>query len=340
MAKSMFDFINHVSGLLESVDEFGEWERELDKVRDDRSKSMADYALAISGDFQRVEIDVAQKRSNLVENAFLKSGINAIPIDKRLYPKRTDMNGPFRYRTGEVLYFDPARNSYYDSDAGGHISISEAKELMGVYALDEDENRSDSEVAVFFDDRDTALSAYRVAQQLGLSTGEVTYDATVDPKYGLGRYAVRLAPHVRITKPEQTLAFLESLYAHIDNQDLDQFEWLLVNQANLSEAATDTTKRKVRDQQPYDPMPRHNVYHDPDTGKFSSKSAVKGKKRGSASFYWDDKREKEAGVKRGGLQFKGSKMECGRLGRITGTYYKCSDGTKSYGGVPASLRKK
>lgn len=340
MAKSMFDFVNHVSGLLESVDAFGEWERELDKVRDNRANSMAEYALAISGDFQKMEVAAAQKRSTLVETAFLKSGINALPIDKRLYPTRTDLNGPFRYRTGEVLYFDPKRNSYFDSKTGNHLSIAEAKELMGVYALDEDENRSDSEVAVFFDDRDTALSAYRVAQQLGISSGEVTYDATVDPKYGLGRYAVRLAPHVRITKPEQTLAFLESLYGHIENQDLDQFEWLLVSQANLAEATAGTTTRKAKDQLPYDPMPRHNVYHDPDTGKFSSKSALKGKKKGSASYYWDDKREKEASVKRGGLQFKGSKMECGRLGRITGTYYKCSDGTKSYGGVPAGLRKR
>ena len=339
MAKSMFDFVNHVSGLLESVDEFGEWERELDKVRDDRSKSMADYALAISGDFQRVEVDAAQKRSDLVESAFLKSGINAIPIDKRLFPTRTDMNGPYRYRTGAVLYFDPRRDSYFDSKGGGHISISEAKEIMGIYAIEEDENRSDSEVAVFFDDRDTALSAYRLAQEIGIASGEVTYDATVDPKYGLGRYAVRLAPHVRITKPELTLAFLESLYAHIDNQDLDQFEWLLVNQANLAEATGEKTKKTVKDQLPYDPMPRHNVYHDPDTGKFSNKSAVKSKKRGSASFYWDDKREKSAGVKRGGLQFKGSKMECGRLGRMTGTYYKCSDGTKSYGGVPKCLKR-
>ena len=74
--------------------------------------------------------------------------------------------------------------------------------------LDEDQNRSDSENAFFFWSGEQALEVFEGMLDLGLVEGEITFDDTVDPRYGVGQYAIRVAPYVRETK---TGVWLEAL---------------------------------------------------------------------------------------------------------------------------------
>jgi len=97
-----------------------------------------------------------------------------------------------------------------------------------VESLEEQENRSDGETVFFFRDRQAALTIYSEGMGLGLASGEITFDPTVDEKHGVGRYAVRFAPHVRDAKRE----VLYSLYAMAveagDAEELPRMfnEWL------------------------------------------------------------------------------------------------------------------
>lgn len=329
MARSMFDFISSTNALLENVDAHEEWMKHLDDVRDTRARAMADYATRVTTEFDDRAKDVAARAASNLQEQLNSVGMTLIPIDKVNYPKRHGFSGPYRYYTGSVLYYDPARRSYFDGKSNTHISMTEAREIMGHYHnIFEDENRSDSEFAVFFDDRGAAIDAYEAAIELGLAAGEVTYDPTVNRKYGVGQYAVRIAPHVPISKPEIFYEFLDTVYDHIVEEDVDQFEWLM---ADTQEYLTELKGKSGKDmgalrkrggvggdsgsgaaglpRPPY----KGNPFHDAPVGKFSSK-----RKMPDGSFSNDGTYLKSMKNKKGNLQFAATKLPCGRKARGAG----------------------
>lgn len=85
----------------------------------------------------------------------------------------------------------------------------EGSKFSAPKTLEEMENRSDAETVFFFHDRRDALRIYSEGMGLGLASGEITFDPTVEEKYGVGRFAVCFAPHVREGKKE----ILYSLYS-------------------------------------------------------------------------------------------------------------------------------
>ena len=320
MARSMYDFISSTNALLEGVDAHEEWMQHLDNVRDTRAQAMADYATRITTEFDDRAKEVTARNAANLQEQLNSVGMTLVPIDKVNYPKRHGFSGPYRYYTGEVLYYDPSRRSYFDGKSDRHISMTEARERMGHYSsIFEDENRSDSEFAVFFDDRSTAIAAYTAAIDLGISAGEVTYDPTVNPRYGVGQFAVRIAPHVPATKPDSFYEFLDTIYDHVVEEDVDQFEWLM---AETQEYLTELEAKRGKDLAalkkkgaPGMPKPPYkgNPFHDAPVGKFSSQQRLP-----DGSFSDGDTKLKAVKNKKGKLQFGATKLPCGRDARAKG----------------------
>lgn len=50
-------------------------------------------------------------------------------IDMDRYPKRRGLEGPFRFRSGRIVYYDPREGAYYDSDTDMYLSQAEANAL-------------------------------------------------------------------------------------------------------------------------------------------------------------------------------------------------------------------
>jgi len=309
----MFDFISSTNVLLEGIDAHEDWMQHLDGVRDARAKAMADYTTQISTEFDDRAKDVAAHHHHTIQENYNAAGMYVVPIDKVNHPRKTGLSGPYRYHTGNVLYYDYTNRAYFDPAEKRNLSMQEAREIMGIRnRLAEDQNRSDSEISVFFDDRSTALAAYRVAQELGLKRGEVTYDSTVDRRYGVGQYAVRLAPHVRETKPEIFYEFLESIYDHIVEEDVDQFEWLMAEAKGEKARYGGVSNKEL--------VNKGNVLHLPDDGKFAgdkqlpSGSLSLGSNYNAVRLKARDKRTKD-----GRLQFAATKLPCGRASRTAGS---------------------
>jgi hypothetical protein len=335
----MFDFINSTNHLMENVSDYDEWRGILDDFRGNRDQALMDYTQKITGTFDSVNAATATRHSDLVESNMRSAGFSVFPVDRVNFPKRENLNGPYRYHTGAVLYYDPSRKSYLDPRQNRHLSLAEATDIMGVSTMFEDQNRSDSEFAVFFDDRNAALAAYRAAQDSGLRAGEVTYDSTVDRRYGVGRYAVRVAPHVRFTKSEQFLDFMESLYDHIEESDLDQFEWMInetvdfINSGGrrrgLEERKGGTGGRKAEyGGIPADRVHRGNPLHRSADGEFGAKSQLP---MGSYAYSGENKKARKQKTKDGRLQFVATKLPCGRKARRKNVaqadkYRRCWDG--------------
>ena len=169
--------------------------------------------------------------------------------------------------------------------------------------LDEDENRSDSETAFFFDDPDLAIDVLDLALAMGLVEGEVLLDDSVDPQHGVGRYAVRLEPMVKWSKPAIYYAFLEELYDLVDERDLEDFDaYMSAYNEELQE--------------------RMNPNHSADKGWFTSLQRIKDAGAGSRS-----NRPKEKKKKRwGGKGWRIMNKKCGRDARAIGKTTRCWDG--------------
>jgi hypothetical protein len=50
-------------------------------------------------------------------------------VDMDRYPKRRGLEGPFRFRSGRIVYYDPREGAYYDSDTDMYLSQAEADAL-------------------------------------------------------------------------------------------------------------------------------------------------------------------------------------------------------------------
>jgi len=51
------------------------------------------------------------------------------PIDTDRYQEREGLEGPFRTRSGKVVYYDPKEGRYYDPDSDFYISNEEYQEM-------------------------------------------------------------------------------------------------------------------------------------------------------------------------------------------------------------------
>lgn len=59
---------------------------------------------------------------------FLMEGYKILPpIDDR-YQEREGLEGPFRTKSGKVLYYDPKEGKYYDPDTDMYLSYDEYME--------------------------------------------------------------------------------------------------------------------------------------------------------------------------------------------------------------------
>lgn len=47
------------------------------------------------------------------------------PIDRKRYTKMKGLEGPFMFKSGKVLYYDPKEGKYYDRDTDMYLSDSE-----------------------------------------------------------------------------------------------------------------------------------------------------------------------------------------------------------------------
>ena len=50
------------------------------------------------------------------------------PLDQERHPARTGLEGPFRLRSGKVVYYDPKEGQYYDASTDMYLSNEEHQE--------------------------------------------------------------------------------------------------------------------------------------------------------------------------------------------------------------------
>jgi hypothetical protein len=65
-----------------------------------------------------------EQHAVLMERALRSQGTSRFPdpIDPGRYPERPGLEGPFRFRDGEILYYDPTEGSYYDADSDLYVT--------------------------------------------------------------------------------------------------------------------------------------------------------------------------------------------------------------------------
>lgn len=195
--------------------------------------------------------------------------------------------------------------------------------------LDEDQNRSDGETAFFFFTATEALQVFRMALELGLAEGEVVYDDTVDPRYGVGGYAVRMAPHVAATKPLLMLDLAREMYEFVLPEDHNEYvDWH--NQLIEVTASEKKGLKKLAKKPRKDTYREYNPIHGAPSGKFASKEQVKSAGKGSYSHL--DTKRKVGKSKKGGFQMQMTKNPCGRAARggSNPKYTRCHDGKPGY----------
>lgn len=91
--------------------------------------------------------------------------------------------------------------------------------------LREDAKRTDNDTVFFFRTQERAKDFWGYALGIGLSEGEVVYDPTIDPRLGVGEYAIRVMPHVKDTKSAVLLALFRKAQGR--NVPAGQFwEWM------------------------------------------------------------------------------------------------------------------
>jgi hypothetical protein len=218
--------------------------------------------------------------------------------------------------------------------------------------LFESVTRSDSEVAFFFDSRDLAKHAFNVAQQHGLAEGEVWLDKNVDPAFGMGRYAVRFAPHVRYEKASQFVSILDDLSEYVIDEDVDQYGWVqflaeeylseIVGKGDAKEkvaSAAGKLKAKAKakaDKSDYAGMGKekwqktvsggvggfpfdYNPFHTSRNGKFTSPASIVSRGGLSSQSYKKAWAKSKSKVRKDGapyLFYMATKLPCGRAARL------------------------
>src|SRR5210317_794048 len=66
------------------------------------------------------------KKRAFIDQVMARHGTAKLPsIDMSAYPPIKGMEGPFRYRDGRVLYYDPKEGKYYDRKTDRYLSNKE-----------------------------------------------------------------------------------------------------------------------------------------------------------------------------------------------------------------------
>ena len=175
--------------------------------------------------------------------------------------------------------------------------------------------KSDAESALFFEDPEEAMEAYQAAKDFGLTSGEVCFDPTIDPKFDAGSYAVRFSPITMMGKSDIVRRVVEM-----------KAGW---------------KSRFIEDVQP---VQEHNPFHDK-SGEFASKGDLAqgggswSLRIGSRSGGGAVEKSKVTGGKKVGkgkakrTELKKKKWKtgwtgevCGRAARRAGKDVKCSEG--------------
>jgi hypothetical protein len=114
---------------------------------------------------------------------------------------------------------------------GDHIkklamrTLSESVLPLSKNDLREDTKYTDNDTMFFFRSHERAQELMGYALGIGLAEGEVMLDPTIDPRWGVGSYAVRLMPHVRDTKPGALMAMFRKAQGH-NAPSSEFYEWL------------------------------------------------------------------------------------------------------------------
>lgn len=87
---------------------------------------------------EEMELAEAQRRSSKraeVERAYAKRGtIRMRPINPQEYPKIRGMEGPFQFRDGRILYYDPREGRYYDRKTDMYLARNDIPEDFQEFA--------------------------------------------------------------------------------------------------------------------------------------------------------------------------------------------------------------
>jgi hypothetical protein len=75
-------------------------------------------------------VKLRENKAELVRRALAKQGTHRVrSIDRDSYPKIRGMEGPFQYKKGHILYYDPREGKYYDKDADRYLGSREAERI-------------------------------------------------------------------------------------------------------------------------------------------------------------------------------------------------------------------
>jgi hypothetical protein len=80
--------------------------------------------MSIFTEAQRAALKEASRsaKAREVERAFARRGsIRMRPIDPEEYPPIKGLEGPFQFRSGRVLYYDPREGRYYDRETDMYL---------------------------------------------------------------------------------------------------------------------------------------------------------------------------------------------------------------------------
>jgi hypothetical protein len=89
-----------------------------------------------SGDLSDREVDRALTAMQQIRRSRMASKTASAAIKDlhgKLFSRRRGLEGPFKYKTGVVLYYDPREGSYYDPSRDLYISIQDFMEMTGEF---------------------------------------------------------------------------------------------------------------------------------------------------------------------------------------------------------------
>ena len=192
----------------------------------------------------------------------------------------------------------------------GGVSAGTTWEVL----CEEDGGRSDSEDVFFFDDINVASEAFGAAKDMGLVGGEVTLDLGVNEKFGVGKYAIRMAPHVRATKPDIFFRIAEIV------MDFAEFG------TEVYEELISDSYGDLHEINPFHAAPRKGAGGVPGRGgQFVSKSQLA--RAGKGSYSVPGKKKKKVKASKKGIKLLFTKNPCGRAARDDSRDVRCFSGS-------------
>lgn len=317
--------------LMREVSDYQKWNDAAKAYDERRFQAMRDHAMKMAGFLDPLVvvekpdvIDEGKVNRKLHDKIMAKYAKASAPIDRSKFPMIRGLEGPFRFKSGRILYYDPKAGAYYDKGKDMYLDRNELPE-----SLDEDK-RSDSEFSMQFPSATDALSALKMAVDAGLVEGEVEYD---DEGSSRGVFSLRFAPHVKITKSDVMLRFARAMREYLtDPLQHEDYDSLLDELVEVT-ASEKKGAKKLSQKKRKERYREYNALHGHEKGKFRDKEELKNAGKGSFSHL--DQKRKVGKSKKGGFQMQMTKRPCGRDARgkdvpDSKKYTRCWDGEKGY----------